>query len=527
MKTSQTLSHKQALSGMTGWQVPPIFISQKYKATLVEEALEFLESLGLYYDAWQKLVLREMLGVKSDGTWASPDFGLVVGRQNGKSEIAIARILIGLFLIKEPLIVYSAHLADTASEIFLRLVGIIGEKDDPYNPNQWLHQYIKHVWFANGKQGIEVVHKTEKADGTTEKLVCRLKIKTRTGGGGRGFTANCLILDEAMVLSHAFIAALGPTQSAIENPQTIAMGSAGNQDSEYFGHLRSQAFVEDARDITWMEWSAVLCNDYCEDECDDDEHDDPFCEETYAKSNPAYGIRISKRAVEKDRRNLDYVGFIIERLSVGDWPLEIDEFKIITREAWDEAEDGMLDTEGKGVFAITTSPDRLASVIVAAGFTNNEERAKVLLQITGNETGIDMRAGTKWVVARAVELWKKWKPYAFVIDSKGQAGTFIEKLEDKGVKVISPQALEYAQSCPKLVVAVTGTKNEPRYVYHMGQTEMTMAVAAADKRNLSGLWAWARATEVSNIIALEAATIALWGLEKEAAEYVGKTLWVV
>jgi len=498
---------------MLGWQTPPIFIRQTYVDSLAEEAFEFLESLGLYYDDWQKLIIREMLGLKSDGTWASPDFGLVVGRQNGKSEVAIARILIGLFLIKEPLIVYSAHLADTASEIFLRLVSIIGEADDEHNPNRWLHDYIKHVWFANGKQGIEL------KDG------CRLKIKTRTGGGGRGFTANCLILDEAMVLSHAFIAALGPTQSAIANPQTIAMGSAGNNDSEYFGHLRAQAMVEGVKDISWLEWSAELCNDYCEDDCTD--HDEPFSEETYAKTNPAYGRRISLRAIEKDRRNLDYDGFIIERLSVGDWPLEIDEFHVITREAWENAEDPMLDTEGKMVFAITSGPDRMSTVITAAGFTNDQEKSKVLVQITGHpQTGIDMKPGTKWVVERAVELWNKWKPYAFVIDSKGQAGTFIEKLEDKGVKVISPLALEYAQACARFAVGVTGTKNEPRYVYHMGQSEMNSAVAAADKRPLSGLWAWARATEVSNIIALESATLALWGLEKEAAERRGKSLWV-
>lgn len=493
--------------------MPPIFIRQPYVDSLADEAIGFLNSLGLYYDDWQTLTIREMMGVKSDGTWASPDFGLVVGRQNGKSEVAIARILIGLFLIKEPLIVYSAHLADTASEIFLRLVSILGDKDDAHNPNLWIHQYVKHVWFANGKQGIEL------KDG------CRLKIKTRTGGGGRGFTANCLILDEAMVLSHAFIAALGPTQSAIANPQTIAMGSAGNQDSEYFGHLRAQAFVENAVDISWLEWSAQLCGDYCETDCTD--HDDVYSPETYAKTNPAYGTRITFRAVEKDRRNLDYTGFIIERLSVGDWPLEIDEFHVITREAWDGANGAErgYGTVGRVVFAVTTSPDRLSTAITVAGFTD-EERSNVLVQLAGAEE-IDMRAGTKWVIPRIKQLFKDHKPYAIVIDGKGQAATMIEPLIEAGVKVISPQALEYAQSAARFAVAVTGTKHEPRYLYHYDQPEMTMAVAAADKRPLAGLWAWARSTEASNIIALESATLAFWGLEREATEASARRVWVV
>ena len=509
---SQTLSQSDQPTSPLGWQTPPIFTRQTYVDTLGDEALAFLGDLGLSYDPWQELVIREMLGVKADGKWASPDIGLVVGRQNGKSEIAVARILIGLFLIGEPLIVYSAHQADTAEEIFRRLVGIIGD-DESSNPNQWLHKYIKHVWWANGRQGIELYNG------------CRVKFKTRTGSGGRGFSADCLILDEAMILLHAFMAALGPTQSVRVNPQTIAMGSAGNKESEYFGQLRRQAMIPDATDITWMEWSAELCDDYCDEGCSD--HDDPFSEETYAKSNPAYGIRLFHRAVEKDRRNLAYAEFVVERLSVGDWPQELDEFNVIDKESWNrQGEDKTLDIEGKMVFAITTAPDRLSTAITTAGHID-KERSQVLLEVTGNDAAVDQRAGTAWVVPRAIELWKKHKPYAFVIDTKGQAATFIEDLRDAGVKVISPQALEYAQACAQVAVGVVGTKNEKPFIYHLGQTELNMAVASVDKRPLMGLWAWKKATDASNIIALESATLAFWGLQREAQGRSRRNLWVM
>ena len=447
-----------------------------------------------------------MLGVKSDGMWASPDFGMVVSRQNGKSEIAVARILVGLFLIEEPLIVYSAHLADTASEIFLRLVGIVGDKDDAHNPNRWLHEHIKHVWFANGKQGIEL------------KNGCRLKIKTRTGGGGRGFTANCLILDEAMVLTHAFMAALGPTQSAVENPQMITMGSAGTKDSEAFGHLRTQALAEGAEDITWMEWSADLCDDYCETGCD--EHDDPFAEDTYAKTNPAYGIRITRQAVDKDRRNLVYEQFIIERLSVGDWPVELEEFKIITRDEWHAAEDGSLDHYGKVCFAAATDPNRTFSAIAVAGYTDSTEN-HVLIEITSSDV-TDMRPGTKWVIPRLKELDARHGPRTIVIDAKTQAGSFIEPLQRAGVRVDSPEAREYARYCAKITQGLKGSKEEPRYIWHLGQPELTIAVAGVEPRKLAGMWAWA-GTDTVNITALEAATLALWGLENTTEE----ELWVV
>lgn len=516
--TSSTLSRRVRHSGPTGWQVPPIFIRQTYVESLYKEALDFLADLGLHYDEWQQLILREMLGIKADGTWASPDFGLVVGRQNGKSEVAIARILVGLFLIKEPLIVYSAHLADTASEIFLRLVSIVGDKDDEHNPNRWLHAYIKHVWFANGKQGIEVEHPSD--DGSA-KLVCRLKIKTRTGGGGRGFTANCLILDEAMVLTHAFMAALGPTQSAVDNPQMIVMGSAGTQDSESFGHLRRQAMAEGAYDITWMEWSADLCGDYCEPECT--EHDEPFSEETYAKTNPSYGIRIMKAAIEKDRRNLDFAGFVIERLSVGDWPQELDEFGVIPREAWNDAEDGSLTVIGKPAFGIATDPHRAFSAIAVAGYAD-DAKTQVLIEITSADV-VDMRPGTKWVIPRAKEINARHASHGFAIDEKTQAGTFVDALRRDGVRIHSPQAAEYARYCAKLKMGITGTKQEPRYIWHLGQHELTTAVAAASERKLSGMWAWAKATDAAVIVALEAVTVALWCLETQSEK--DDDLWVV
>jgi len=461
----------------------------------------------LQYDEWQQLCLKEMLGVNGDGTWASPDFGLVVGRQNGKSEIAVARILVGLFLIEEPLILYSAHLADTANEIFLRLVGILGDKDDEHNPNRWLHEHIKHVWFANGKQGIEL------------KNGCRLKIKTRTGGGGRGFTANCLILDEAMVLSHSFMAALGPTQSAVTNPQMIVMGSAGTQDSEAFGHLRMQALAEGAQGITWMEWSASLCDDYCEPDCS--EHDEPFSEETYAKTNPAYGIRLMRQAIEKDRRNLDYGNFIIERLSVGDWPVEIDEFGVISRADWDAAVDGSLVHRGDICFGIATDPNRAFSAIAVAGYAD-EEQTQVLIEVTSADE-VDVRPGTRWVIPRYKEILSRVEPKGTVIDAKTQAGSFIEPLERDGIEVYSPQAAEYARYCAKLKAGITGLKGEPRYIWHLGQTELTTAVAGASERKLAGMSAWAKATEASNIVALEAATLALLGLETIEDE----DLWVV
>jgi hypothetical protein len=55
----------------------------------------------------------------------------------------------------------------------------------------------------------------------------RIRYRTRTKGGGRGFTGDCLYLDEAMIISEAMHGALLPTLSARKNPQVWYTGSAG------------------------------------------------------------------------------------------------------------------------------------------------------------------------------------------------------------------------------------------------------------------------------------------------------------
>jgi hypothetical protein len=53
-----------------------------------------------------------------------------------------------------------------------------------------------------------------------------LRYRTRTKGGGRGFGADFLLLDEAMFVAEAFLGALMPVISARSNPQMWYMGSA-------------------------------------------------------------------------------------------------------------------------------------------------------------------------------------------------------------------------------------------------------------------------------------------------------------
>jgi hypothetical protein len=68
----------------------------------------------------------------------------------------------------------------------------------------------------------------------------RLRYKTRTKGGGRGFSADRVILDEAMVIPEAFLGALMPTLSARPNPQLVYTGSAVDQEDMEHGVVFSR-----------------------------------------------------------------------------------------------------------------------------------------------------------------------------------------------------------------------------------------------------------------------------------------------
>jgi hypothetical protein len=125
---------------------------------------------GLVLDPWQAFVLEHALGERADGRWAAFEVGVVVSRQNGKGAILEARELAGLFLLGERLVVHSAHQFDTSLEAFRRLLGLIEDTPD-------LDRRVKRVSRSHGEEGIEL------------KGGQRIRFRTRTKGGGRGFAA--------------------------------------------------------------------------------------------------------------------------------------------------------------------------------------------------------------------------------------------------------------------------------------------------------------------------------------------------
>ena len=145
-----------------------------------QEVVEFVDALGVKLDKWQWLVLRASL-LRKGGRWAAFTVGVCAPRQNGKNAILEVRELIGALILGEKLLIHTAHLADTSKERFRRL-------EDLIDPNEWLSSEVRHVWRTNGHEAIEFM------DGR------RIRFRTRTRGGGRGFSGSPAFFDEAMFL---------------------------------------------------------------------------------------------------------------------------------------------------------------------------------------------------------------------------------------------------------------------------------------------------------------------------------------
>jgi phage terminase large subunit-like protein len=190
-----------------GVQEPRVFYAPPAARTIGPEAIDLCSRYGVLLDPWQQFCLNHGLGIREDGIWASRENAVIVPRQNGKGEIILARSLVGLFLLKERLILHTAHEFKTAREGFMRLKAVI---DGNYD----LRRRVRKINEAHGEEGIEL------------NSGQRLRVIARSQGSGRGFTCDCLLLDEAYYLDERHMGALLPTVSAVPNPQLWYFSSA-------------------------------------------------------------------------------------------------------------------------------------------------------------------------------------------------------------------------------------------------------------------------------------------------------------
>lgn len=488
------------------------------------ELLAWAPHLGYTLDAWQEWYLTESCGIQPDGKWAAFENYLVVSRQNGKNQILEVRELGGLFVFGERMIIHTAHEFKAAAEHFRRVRDTITAYDE-------LRKRVKSVTTSHGDEAIELRPAPTLIFGPGGKMIRRtiaprLRFLARSRGSGRSFTADCVVYDEAMILSDEQVGASMPTMSAVANPQMIYTASAGYKDSVQLGAVRRRVVRKDTT-LMGAEWSINPHTDACpRDEIGGrpanryvacSAHDDRDNPRSWAKANPALGTRISIRHVAQEMASMSADQFDRERLGVGDWPAEEEAWSVVSREHWEACADPDPGGATRPIaFAVDVDPDQLSASIAAAWYRPKGEGDRELPVIEIPQ-GCH-RDGVAWVVPRLAELKAKWHPAIVAIPKNGPAAGLIDDAVQAGIEVTTASSGDEAAAFSAIVTAVRS-----RQVVHLGQEHapgMWHAVARAETRDVGdGGHAWSRRDSETDITPVTSGTLALWALNKKRRSY--------
>lgn len=468
--------------------------TERYAYTDGQDCLEVAESAGLTMDTWQSLVIQLGLGRTQAGAWAAFQVALIVARQNGKGSILEALELYWLFVTEEMLIGHSAHEYKTAMEAFRRILFHITNTD-------WMRKKVKRVINTNGEEGIELLSGQ------------RLRFMARSKGSGRGFTFRKLVWDEAYALTGAQVEAQLPTMSAVIDPQLWLTSSPplDATSGEALFRIRRAVAAGTAKDLVMLDFGAAGRLDELDDIALDDR-------ETWKRTNPAFGIRISMVTIERERASMSDTGFARERLGI--WPPDLSEgYSVISLEQWERLKDedsgrDLATMRDRPALAVSVSPRSAGRVRASIGLAQPRQDGKVHLELIKNGPG------TAWTIPDLVTLRDRLNPCAIVIDPGSPAGSLVAEAEAAGLSVTPMSARDVAAAFGMIYDAANEPAEREPSVVHIGQPEVAMSVAGADKRPVGDGHAWDRRNADADITPIDSLTQALWGLRQAPAPVV-------
>lgn len=414
------------------------------------------------------MVLDIALAETDEGKWAAFEVAVVVPRQNGKGSILEAVELAALFLFDEELILHSAHEFKTAKEAFYRLRSLLTGAPE-------LNEQVRQIKQSNEEVSIELRNGK------------RLRYVARKGGSGRGFSADRIILDEAMVLGPDTMAALLPTLSSRTNPQIWYTSSAPTPSSDQLHAVRKRALGDRPGRLAYLEWSAGETFDAID--LDD--------REAWRLANPSMSGargRPTEEFIAAERDAMPAEEFARERLGVPDRPADEIGDTALTQ-AWRDRSDPTAAPLDPVSLAFDVTPEHDRASIVACG--RHQDGAAV--ELIANEPG------TGWVIDRLAGIIARHAPAMIVADLKGPAGSLSADLERFGIAVHSVSPQEYGQACGLLQDSL-----DQNLLVHRNEPQLNAAIVGAGRRQAGDTWTWSRRSSKVDISPLVAATLAHW-----------------
>lgn len=465
---------------MLGSQEPTHRLEVDYKFSHGPDVIDLASLVGLELDPWQQQLLIDGLGVvdRDDGEgnlrekWAAYQVFCELSRQNGKSIVLEARVLAGLFLFREELIVYSAHETETAKKAFERIQRLIKR-------NTELHAEV----FKDGRS--DGFRRTNGQLSITLWTGQTAIFRTRTAGGGRGLDGDCVILDEAQELNDDHIAALMPLVSARPNGQLWYAGSSGTKKSVVQGRMIRRAERRSERLVSHR-WAG-------------DDDIDPSDPRVWARLNPAVGRRMDIESIQSEYEDFSPEKFAHERLGQGDYPRAEGEDWVIPRLRFERAKDEKSKAIDPVMFSVAVKWDRSRASIGVAGLRDD---GRIHLEVLSNALG------THWTVSDLKWLTNNVENLGVVIDPHSPANTLVAPLQDAGLTVHLLNTADVTEAFGDMYDGLMGPDTLgpgelPPWV-HVGGTVLTSSMAEAQVRQAGGSTTWRLHTsaDVSPVVAV-------------------------
>lgn len=451
--------------------------------------------MGIAFDEWQNGVGSIALGKTADGKYAATIGGVVLSipRQVGKTFL-VGMIVIALCILNQKMtVLWTAHRTKTATKTFQTMQGMVRKKKIRHHLAPGRNDGIR---TANGEQEIRF------RNGSV------IMFGAREGGFGRGFDeVDIEVFDEAQIL----------TEKALED-----MVAATNQSRQESGALLFFMGTPPRPTDPGEEWLARredalttkpegevvgLSDDMVYVEFSADRDADPDDQKQWAKANPSFPHRTPLESMLRMRKQLkNEDSFKREALGIYD---AADSARVIDELSWGNVKDPASMPVERLTLAVDVAPDRSLASIGFAGL-----RADGVWHVELD----DQRKNTDWVAPVVSALAAKNRLHAVVVD---EMSGLVEKRKGRNylvgtdvvVTLAAAEGRDMAIACGKFFDSVMdGT------VRHTDQPQLNVALSVARKRPLAGAWAWNRKDGASDISPVVAATLALWGAQKDDVE---------
>jgi hypothetical protein len=428
------------------------------------------ETLGQPLMPWQRQVADVGLELLDDGRPAYREVVFTVPRQSGKTTLILGwevqRAVGWAQITGQPQrIAYSAQTGKDARE-------------------KLLEDQVPLLESRRRLLGVSKVTRTNGSESVLWSNGSRLVLLASGEDSGHGKTLDLGVKDELFAdVDMRRDQALNPAMATRPLAQAVTASTMGTNESIALNLAvaNGRKAVEDdtGTGVAYFEWSAGP-------------DDDPADEATWWRCMPALGRTIGVEVVEHAYRTLKLDEFKRAYCNI---PTASDE-RVIPGAAWAGVCDPNVEAD-VSVFALDVNPERSTAGIVAVG-------DGPIIEV------VDYRPGVTWLVDRTVELYERYR-CRFVIDKNGPAGSFIDELVRRGVKVDEAAGPDLARASGEFYDRVLAGKVSVR-----SNADLDAAVAGALKRQVGESWAWGRKSSKFDISLLVAASLGLWALERAA-----------